>query len=30
LTYGRAHRLDQLIGFIPANLFDFESLTLKT
>jgi hypothetical protein len=27
--YGRVHRLDQLNAFIPANLFDFRSLTQK-
>jgi hypothetical protein len=25
----RVHRLDQINAFKPANLFDFESLTLK-
>jgi hypothetical protein len=30
ITYKRVHRLDRLSPFIPANLFDSKSLTLKT
>ena len=30
ISCGRAHRLDRLSPFIPANLFDSKSLTLET
>ena len=29
VSYERVHRLDQLSSFIPANLFESKSLTLK-